>query len=245
MTHSSVLLVCFWAFVAITPVSGQDSVRRASHVVVKFAPLSLVDIDATVQGAIELPIAAQTTIQLEGGYGWAGLSRSLPREGGITSKQTGRIRAEGRYYLPRTASFDDVPYPAGVYVAGEFLGKRISAERTQTAVFPCLVAPCPTNTERATVNRTVLGGHVKVGYQTGFGRSASAAFDPRRKESRIIFDVYLGVGARHIRVRQTAGSSIIPTNGNTPEGLRFTRFVPGRNFWARSASGGFKIGFAL
>lgn len=244
MTHSSILFVCFWAFVAIPPVSGQDPVqdpvRRASHAVVKLAPLSLVDIDATVQGAIELAIAAQTTIQLEGGYGWPGLSRSSSREGGITSKQTGRIRVEGRYYLPRTVSFDDLPYPAGIYVAGEFLGKRISAERNQTVVYPCLVAPCPINTETATVNRTILGGHAKVGYQTGFG-----PFDMRRKGSRIIFDVYLGFGARHIRVRQTAGSPIISTNGNTPEGVRFTRFVPGRNFWARSMSGGFKIGFAL
>ncbi len=77
-----------------------DSTRHVPHVVLKFCPLSLIDIDATIQGAVELRTSRRTSVQAEFGYGWPGFAPvgwSKPAED-YSRKEIWRGRLEARLY---------------------------------------------------------------------------------------------------------------------------------------------------
>ena len=60
--------------------------------VVKLAPLSLIDLDPTVQVAIEIPLRPQLSIQQEVGYGWPKLGLFSYQTLADRAKTTFRVR---------------------------------------------------------------------------------------------------------------------------------------------------------
>lgn len=217
-----------------------DSLRtvRSPHFVLKFAPLSLPDNDPTLQGALEVRLTKRISWQGEFGYGWPELSlmgRYFLRNHNFAERKIWRFRTEGRYYFPASNPFFKSASPAmsGVYLAGEYLYKQINVSiarflpTTGSGTAPVISVP---------IGRFVWALHAKAGFQTPLSRN------PRSAASRLLLDVYGGMGIRHTHVRQLAYRDVIAVRG---EGTAFSRFSPGRAFRSGSLSGGIKIGWGL
>ena len=230
-------------------VSAQDSIialRRPYRAVIKLAPLSLLDQDATVQGGLEYRTGVRTSVQGEFGYGWKGLSLIKSDLDKFASVNLWRGRAEVRFYTShyRTnrrqgiAIRSDVPL--GNYWAIEGLYKQInlidqinvySAEASSATGSYVL-----TGSQRVPISRNVFGGHVKIGRQFAF-------YDPyRRVFSRTLIDMYVGVGVREIRNQVSPR----PFNPFPTCGCGIGRSLTNEgNFIAPSITAGLKLGFAL
>jgi hypothetical protein len=230
---------------------GQDSVsyvplaRTPPPVVIqrspvfKLAPLSLIDIDPTLQAAVEIPLRPNWSIQQEVGYGWPTLGLFNYQRDLVKPKTTFRARTEIRYYFSpdfrQQAGLKQGP--GGFYVAAEGLYKQMGLKLDRTVpgitVWPALPAK-----ETVRINRHVYGLHAKIGYQAIVGGSG--------KTPQFVVDVYVGVGFRIVSVRQAGGSSVITANSALSEGLLFSRFVPFDSALRKpSMAAGIKIGWLI
>ena len=241
-------------FLLLLPVFafGQDSISYVlpttkprpvvvdQHPILKLAPLSLIDIDPTVQVAVEIPLRPQWSIQQEVGYGWPSLGLfNYQRDLAPKSKSTFRARTEIRYYFsPGFRQQTGLQSgPGGFYVAGEALYKRM--KHTADSPLPnslqtSFPLPVVVN-ERARITRQVYGMHAKIGYQAVVSRSG--------KTPQFVVDVYMGVGFRIVSVRQTSGSTL---RGRAFDTWSFTRFEPFEGTLGKpSLAGGVKIGWMI
>lgn len=241
-------------FLLLLPVFafGQDSISYVlpttkprpvvvdQHPILKLAPLSLIDIDPTVQVAVEIPLRPQWSIQQEVGYGWPSLGLfNYQRDLAPKSKSTFRARTEIRYYFsPGFRQQTGLQSgPGGFYVAGEALYKRM--KHTADSPLPnSLQTPFPLPVvvnERARITRQVYGMHAKIGYQAVVSRSG--------KTPQFVVDVYMGVGFRIVSVRQTSGPAL---RGRAFDTWSFTRFEPFEGTLGKpSLAGGIKLGWMI
>lgn len=162
--------------------TAEPDTDPARQWVIKFAPLSLVDPDNTIQFGIERLLGRRYSVQAEVGYGGQDFSFwDTSRDGLYTNKKIGRGRAEWRLYFSREQR------PLGIYFAIEGLYKRINALEKTVNGIPCLKSPCvPGLADTAPVIKQVWGGHLKIGYQYSVS-----------SENRLLVDVYFGLGARY------------------------------------------------
>jgi len=196
------LLLFAFALLPLTT-SGQDStitLRRTPRAVIKFAPLSLLDNDATVQGGLEYQTGIRTSVQGEFGYGRKGLSPFGGDLNSFVQAEVWRGRAEVRFYSGRyrtnrrrgIAFRSD--FPLGNYWAIDGLFKQINVVKrdnlysgdaaSQTGSFVLI------GTQQRLISRYVLGSHLKIGRQFAF-------YDPQRRVfSRALLDIYFGAGVR-------------------------------------------------
>lgn len=222
----------------VPPTTNPRPVVVDQHPILKLAPLSLIDIDPTVQVAVEIPLRPQWSIQQEVGYGWPSLGL---RQGLVTTKpkSTFRARTEIRYYFsPGFRQQTGLQSgPGGFYVAGEALYKQMN--HTADSPLPnSLQTPFPLPVvvnERARITRQVYGMHAKIGYQAVVSRSG--------KTPQFVVDVYMGVGFRIISIRQTGGPSV---SGKVYDTWDFTRFEPFEGTLRKpSLAGGIKLGWMI
>lgn len=241
-------VTCF--LLAISSAMSQDStilLRRTPRAMLKLAPLSLLDQDATVQAGLEYRINAKRSVQAEVGYGWKGLSLVGSDLNDFTNAEVWRGRAEARFYTGRyrTNRRRGIAvrsnFPLGNYWAIEGLYKHInvlrqdnvySAEASSQTVAYVLIG-----TQQRPISRYVLGSHLKIGRQFAF-------YDPQRRVfSRTLLDIYFGAGLRWFvnDVPPRVGPNLTPTCG-CGFGRSFDN--PARGL-TPSLSGGLKVGFAL
>lgn len=230
---------------------GQDStiaLRRAPRAIIKFAPLSLLDQDATVQGGLEYRTGVRTSVQGEFGYGRKGLSLLHADLDRFVNAEVWRGRAEVRFYNNRyrTNRRQNIAirsdFPLGNYWAIEGLYKQINLI-DQVNTYSAEVSSATggyvlSGSQRVLISRYVLGMHVKIGRQFAF-------YDPyRRVFSRTLIDIYIGAGVREARNEvssrpfnpfPTCGCGIGIGRSLTNEG---TVILP-------SITAGLKLGFAL
>jgi hypothetical protein len=153
---------------------------------------ALIDIDATLQIAAERFLGKRWSVQQEIGYGWWNLnSQSNSQNSNPNNNQqpgndykTWRFRTEGRYYINNYEESN-----MGLYVAGEFLYKRVSYPQTQTIGRDCIDGGCNYfQVVDYLYVRRVMAGHFKVGLQSIIGK-------------RFLVDFFAGIGLRYIQVR--------------------------------------------
>lgn len=244
-----ILYVASLLFIA-SPALSQDStiaLRRVHRAVIKFAPLSLLDQDATVQGGLEYRTGRRTSVQGEFGYGRKGLSPFNTDLDDFVRAEVWRVRSEVRFYNGRyrtnrrqgMAVRSD--FPLGNYWAVEGFYKQInvlkqdnlySAEASSQTGSYVLIG-----TQQRPISRYVLGSHLKIGRQFAF-------YDPQRRVfSRTLLDIYLGAGLRWFRndVPPPVGPNPFPTCGC---GIGRS-FANSQRAVTPSLSAGLKLGFAL
>ncbi len=208
------------------PVNPRPVVMRQSPVI-KIAPLSLIDLDATIQAAVEIPLRQRLSIQQEIGYGGPSLD-PLRRKNWdwfymAYPKSTFRSRTQVRYYFSPTLTRQKVPSqaPSGLYVASDLLFKSMIHK-----------------TERgpARIRRNVYGLHANVGFQAA----------PSRKHPNFLVDVYVGVGFRIVSVRQVTDSLVFSLSDHEREDLRESRFAPFEGTLRKpSMTAGVKLGWMI
>jgi hypothetical protein len=222
----------------------QDSTLVYSHpsrFILKLAPLSLLDQDATVQAGLEYLTGQRTAVQAEVGYGW----QKLPVLGSdlrrFAAAEVWRGRAEVRFYSGRyrTSAKRRIAIrshaPLGNYWAIEGLFKQINVQKAAQLGWIDVNPPIPTDiTGPQFVRRYIVGAHIKFGRQFAF-------YDPQRRLfSRTLLDIYWGFGAR-----------LITNQGASPTTDESCGCGIGRSFTSRgtsiapSLSLGLKLGFAL
>ena len=222
---------------------SQDSTiahRRVHRAVIKFAPLSLLDQDATIQGGLEYRTGIRTSVQAEFGYGIKGLSPFDTDLNNFVDAEVWRGRAEVRFYTGRyrTNQRQGIAvlsnFPMGNYWAIDGLFKRINVtDQEYTSVSDN--AP-PVYVGLTNTSRYVIGSHLKIGRQFAF-------YDPlNRLFSRTLVDIYVGAGVRWaINDVQRTSQDPFPTCG-----CGIGRSFDGRDGqWAPSLTAGLKVGFAL
>lgn len=189
-------LICFWGLSLAT--MAQDStiaLRRTPRAILKLAPLSLLDQDATIQAGLEYKINARRSVQVEAGYGWKGLSAFEADIEHYDKAEVWRVRSEMRFYTSRyrTNRRRGIAvrsnFPLGNYWAIDGLFKQINV--ADRAIEPTDLYSSKADPYLGLVSsRYVLGTHLKIGRQWAF-------YDPlKRNFSRMLLDIYLGAGAR-------------------------------------------------
>lgn len=228
---------------------SQDSTiafQRVHRTVIKFAPLSLLDQDATVQGSLEYRTGLRTSVQGEFGYGRKGLSPFNTDLNEFVNAEVWRGRAEVRFYTGRyrtnrrqgIAVRSD--FPLGNYWAIDGLFKQINVlkqENLYNADLSALVG-----SRRVPISRYVLGSHLKIGRQFAF-------YDPyKRIFSRTLIDIYIGAGMRWVMndVPPLAPQPVYACGCVKTLGSGLGRlFSTSDSKLAPSLTAGLKLGFAL
>lgn len=245
------LLLCLTCLLGLASASvAQDStiaLRRTPHAVIKLAPLSLLDQDATVQAGLEYRTGIQTSVQAEVGYGGKGLSPHDTDLKDFVRAEVWRVRSEVRFYTGRyrtnrrrgIAIRSD--FPLGNYWAVDGLYKQINVLR-QDDLYSAEASSqtgslVRIGTQQRAISRYVLGSHLKIGRQFAF-------YDPQRRVfSRTLLDIYVGAGLRWFvnHVPPRAGPDPYPTCGC---GIGRSFDNPARGL-TPSLAAGLKVGFAL
>ncbi len=166
-------------------VPGADSLPKPKYII-KFAPLSLMDIDPTVQFGLEYLAGDKWGLQQELGYGHFNFSAFSPNGDDMQQKEVWRSRTEARLYLDNYR-----PRPRGAYLAFEVLYKRVNYIEDVEIGRDCENGDCAyEELVQNKVLKDVWGFHFKVGGQTVIGK-------------RIALDFYVGVGGRSVHVQAT------------------------------------------
>lgn len=222
----------------------QDSTlvyQHPSRFIVKLAPLSLLDPDATIQAGLEYRLGQRTSVQGEVGYGGRTLSLLDNELKNFAAAEVWRGRAEVRFYSGRYRTNHKKGIairshaPLGNYWAIEGMFKQINVQKAAQPGRIDVNPPIPIEiTGPQLIRRYVVGTHVKFGRQLAF-------YDPQRRLfSRTLLDIYWGFGAR-----------LITNQGPTPTTDESCGCGVGRSFRSRgtsiapSVSLGLKLGFAL
>ncbi len=226
------LIAAFLCSLAGPSVQAQDTLTRRELPkplgVIKFAPLSLFDLDNTVQFGFEYPLKRKWTIQAEAGYGnhYLNLYHHTNDTDYYRNRETWRMRSEIRLYLSRRRTT-----PWGWYIAPEFFYKRINFTEQGSIGRECEDGICAYfERARYKILKDVIGYHFKIGVQHLVGR-------------RITLDWYYGLGARHIYIK----SPSFGPNDSTGENWGFITVNPGRPGTYRlvSMALGLKIGYLI
>ncbi|RAJ92469.1 hypothetical protein LX87_04799 [Larkinella arboricola] len=184
----------------LTPV-----LNRPPQWVVKFAPLSLIDLDNTIQFGAERLLGRKHAIQAEFGYGWQALNLYPYRRDDYDDFEVWRGRLEWRRYSGRYRSNRRPHYatpPIGRYIAVETFFKQLTVLETTAVGRECLDGTCAYFQQGTfPMYRTVWGAHFKLGRQ--FVLSIPG-------ENRLLLDFYMGLGFRTLSLFRFSN----PANGN-------------------------------
>ncbi|WP_221391346.1 DUF3575 domain-containing protein [Dyadobacter sp. NIV53] len=202
-----------------------DPDESKNHIILKWSPLSLFDIDNTVQLGLEVPVNDKFTIQQDIGYGHSGFNvwyadyENRPDIGTIKS------RTQLRYYFYAKPRFRS-------YLAGEYLFKRVVRQETKWVGMDCVDnGGCSYfSYKNVKQGKFVNALHAKIGWQFYFSNRTS-------------LDLFVGFGLRKARIRTLT------------KGVGNVDFDNGWDWWINannndpqiipSVSTGFHLGFAL
>jgi hypothetical protein len=206
--------------------------------VLKFAPLTLLDVNNTIQFGVEhLSRRTRGAWQVEAGYGRGtfALATTHAKDSEYQrSMETWRARAEYRLYNLRDQRWSAERYrrPNGTYVAFDAFFKQVNTHESGIVGRDCINGNCNYRQQYQTVvqNYTV-GGHVKIGWQSWFS--------PRDDRPRWLLDTYIGLGVRTSRTARPG----LPADAEVP--LVYTGLFSGSDNTVPSVTAGLKVGFAL
>lgn len=157
-----------------------ESTKR--HVIIKYSPLPMFDLDNTIQFGVEVPLGkGDFSLQQDLGYGPRRMSAWQYDDDDAPDKQTFKSRTHLRWYFVEKRRMR-------AYVGPEFLYKKVVYRETQWVGKECdgMYGPCSFYQSRdVRVDKNVVAGHARFGWQF-------------IKPSRFTFDVFTGVGFRHI-----------------------------------------------
>lgn len=197
--------------------------------ILKFAPLSLLDIYSSIQFAVEQKIGKKASAQFEAGYIFPININEGAEDRKYENLQGLRFRSELRYYL--VLSKDKT---GGLYLAPEVLFIDLNYDVKQVAkiYFPEGNGASYYKQYEYEVDKNIFGYHAKVGYQEVSGR--------------FVLDLYGGLGGRNATI--SSGKFV-------EEGVRFVDnrrawdFFPSEkesgSYHKPSVSLGFKIGYLI
>ncbi|MCE7070740.1 hypothetical protein LZG74_10520 [Dyadobacter sp. CY327] len=204
-----------------------DAETAQKHVIVKFAPLSLVDFDNAVQFGVEVPLGTTgMSLQQDLGYGPAAMNTWYSQGVDRPNKEIFKSRTQLRYYYLTRRRMKP-------YIAGELLLKKVIYRDNKWVGMECEQpwGNCDylENTLIKT-RRMVHAGHAKAGMQFYFS-------------SRIALDLFAGLGFRNIRVRTITD---IPANTRIPRSDRWFEYdTPNESEFLPSLAMGFHFGIIL
>lgn len=212
---------------------------RPANVIVKLAPLWLLDPDPSVMGGLEIRTGARTSIQGEIGYGWPDWNNP-----GSNNRHAGtwRFKSEMRFYRGkyRTNRVKNIriqtTYPLGNYVAVEAYAKLLAVDHTWRYVDSRAATEQMAVTRQTRFQRNSLSLSVKFGRQVGWTDLAHQA------TTRLLLDVYGGVGIRFLN-QDNKGQWGEP--GYQEMSGMFNRFNANGFVVAPTINLGLKLGFAL
>ncbi len=223
---------CTLALLLLVSASGYAQVLRpdtlGSVVILKITPLTLFDLDNTLQLGLEVPFRDPAwTFQQEMGYGHSAFNLWYNERENYPDRETWRFRSQLRYYFRKNNQ-------SSPYIAGEYLFKKNSEERTESVGVDCpngRFGPCAYfQVKERHLFRFVGAFHVKWGWQFKMG-------------NRWYFDTYVGGGIRALQVRYQDGMD------RTDFGWRFRSLfrdsAPGRYGPSPSFSAGVHFGYRL
>jgi hypothetical protein len=227
-----ILLVILQTFSLYAQTETATDYRTPRRLLVaKFAPLSLIDTDRTVQAALEYSLNRRWSVQQEFGYGnfrstTLGVFLFVPVfTKDLYRSEVFRSRSEIRLYLESFYGTLE-----GGYLAFESVYKRVNTQEERTIGRGCANGPCD-YFERVAFERfkDVFAFHLKLGRQMMLGKRFTA-------------DIYVGPGLRFLSVR-TPGLTVddYPANDGWYAEIRV---LPG-HYTLPSASAGFKVGYAI
>ncbi|WP_138481389.1 DUF3575 domain-containing protein [Dyadobacter bucti] len=168
----------------ISPCFAQINARSApGHVIVKFSPLTLFDIDNTVQFGVEIPLGHEKlTLQQDLGYGHSSFSIWYSGYDYRPDKEIFKTRTQLRYY------YFGKKWARG-YVGPEFMFKKVIYRENKFVGMDCVNGTCGYFENKDIKSaRSVGAAHVKAGWQFYFS-------------NRMTLDVFTGFGLRQYRVR--------------------------------------------
>lgn len=238
-------LYLFSILLSATFTRAQDSTihyQRPASILLKVAPLALLDADPTVSGAVEVRTGRRTSVQAEFGYGWPGWNnpRVYDRHAG-----TWRIKAEWRLYTgryrtnPRQKVRLRTTYPLGNYCAFEAYAKVLNVwhdwndtPSSGVAVPAEIVIP-----RHTLIRRNSLSLSAKLGRQIGWTSTQ------QQGRARLLWDMYVGLGVRLIN-QDNGGDWGKPYYMVSFTGM-FNRFNTNGLHVVPNVSAGIKLGFAL
>lgn len=214
------LLLVLCPCIAFAQVSTFKEMAKRPVLILKFSPLSLIDINPTYQVGAEYFFTEKYALQQEIGYGhekWMPFSWEKK-----TDEETWRFRTEFRKYLPQWRTRFKRQRN---YVAYEGMYKHFDYPVTQT------------------VTIAQVGYYQNVHYHYQFERDTYAVHikfgQEEIRSSNLVIDAYLGAGFRWYNVRRIGES---PTNNNRDPFQPISPMTEGLTK-ALSFSLGFKIGF--
>ncbi|WP_259016199.1 hypothetical protein [Emticicia fluvialis] len=164
---------------------AQDSLQK-KHLIVKFAPLAMFDVDNTFQMAAEHNLSGKRwTLSEEFGYGtgkanlWGNSFNSSKSD----FRENFRAKIEARKYKEAFT---------GRYAAYELFYKQINDRYSKNVARECENGACNYyETVSYPVNKFVVGLTAKIGYQLRIR-------DEFKKNTKFVFDFYVGAGIRRI-----------------------------------------------
>lgn len=236
----SVYILCL--FLGPLALNAQDTTIRyvrPANVIVKLSPLWLLDPDPSVMGGVEIRTGARTSIQGEIGYGWPDWNNP-----GSNNRHAGtwRFKSEMRFYRGkyRTNRAQNIriqtTYPLGNYVAVEAYTKLLAIDHTWRYVDSRAATEQTGVTRQTRIQRNSLSLSVKFGRQVGWTDLAHQA------TTRLLLDVYGGVGIRLLH-QDNKGQWEEP--GYQEMGGMFNRLNANGFMVTPTIALGLKLGFAL
>ncbi|WP_353720792.1 hypothetical protein [Dyadobacter sp. 676] len=157
-----------------------ESARR--HVIVKYSPLPMLDLDNTIQFGVEIPLGkGNFALQQDLGYGPPALSSWRVEQREIPDKQTFKSRTHLRWYFVEKRRMR-------AYMGPEVLYKKVAYRENQWIGRDCVggFGPCSFfQNQDVRLDKNVVAGHARIGWQF---------ITP----SRLTIDLFTGVGFRHI-----------------------------------------------
>lgn len=196
------------------------------HIILKWSPLSLFDIDNTFQAGVEIPLKNNRfTIQQDIGYGHSSFNIWYAQEEDRLNKATIKARTQLRYYFYEKPRFRS-------YIAGEYLFKRVVIKETQWVGMDCGGSGGCGYFENKDVKlgRFVSALHAKVGWQIYFS-------------NRISLDLFMGFGLRKANVRILTSNVENARFNDDWDWFRSNR--PGHHEVIPSLAFGYHLGIAL
>lgn len=218
--------------------------RYKAPVILKLAPLWLLDADPALAGGLEIRTGQRTSIQGEFGYGrpgWGSMNSTGNQHAG-----TWRIKAEMRFYRNRYRTNRrqkiniSTTYPLGNYWALEAYTKLLNVRHSwiYKDLWPNPSVPAvPVDIRETLIRRNSLSLTAKVGRQFGWTDNA------HQGTARVLWDAYIGVGLR-LTNQNNDGQWATPGYTNSFKGM-FNRFSSNGFTVAPVLTAGVKLGFAL
>ncbi|MBO9616407.1 MAG: hypothetical protein J7619_27200 [Dyadobacter sp.] len=197
------------------------------HVIVKYSPLPMFDLDNTIQFGVEIPLGkGDFALQQDLGYGNSSFNGWYHDNSQRPDKEIYKSRTHLRWYFVEKRRMR-------AYVGPEVLFKKVVYRESQWLGKDCESpwGPCSFfQNQQVRVDKNVVAGHVRFGWQF---------ITP----GRFVFDVFTGIGFRHIFA--TSHSPGIPDSDIRGVDDSWERISPNESDVRPSAVMGFHLGILL